>query len=84
MSGLRCGKPPTIPGRRLAPEVITSLQTPTVMRHRREASYRLPPLRGGHRDPLDDLAGQPTRQRERCHGAEFDGTSWRPCCRGAA
>jgi hypothetical protein len=27
------------------------------LRRRREASYRLPPLADGHRDPLDGLAG---------------------------
>lgn len=30
---------------------------PQQLRRRREASYRLPPLADGHRDPLDALAG---------------------------
>jgi hypothetical protein len=54
-------------------------------RRRRAAALRLPPRGHGPADPLDDLAGQPVRAPQRCHGAEFTaGGRVRPCsCRGA-
>jgi len=57
-----------------------------VHRRRRAAALRLPPRGNGPADPLDDLAGQPIRAPQRCHGAEFTaGGGVRPCCcRGAA
>ena len=55
------------------------------MRRRRAASWGLPPLASGHRDPLDGLAGLPiTDHSDRCRGMFGGGGKWQPCCCGAA
>jgi hypothetical protein len=56
------------------------------VRRRRAASWRLPPLASGHRDPLDALAGLPIADRGDCCRGEFTGNGrWRSCCgRGVA
>ena len=54
------------------------------IRRRRDASLRLPPLDSGVRDPLDQVAGLPIRPAQSCHGAEYVGGRWLPCCRSGA
>ena len=51
-------------------------------RRRRAASWRLPPLASGHRDPLDAPAGLPVPDRNACCRGQFGaGGKWQPCCR---
>jgi hypothetical protein len=65
-------------------EHVQTIVTTTPSRRRRAASWRLPPLGSGRRDPLDGLR-RPVADIP-CHRAVIgvDGR-WRRCCgRGAA
>jgi hypothetical protein len=73
------------PGRKAADQdaanVTRSITAAADVRRRRAASWRLPPLASGYRDPIDALDGLPIPRRgDYCRGMFNGSGKWVPCC----